>query len=218
MNLVGMVGSYSKDTPPCGRGSFFTFGHSKRDSVGSPILRMSHQRTCPSVLVEKHSVPVEILAWILVLVGKFMGILILVSGIATTNVTKTRRQVSLYKGSGHSHTTLPIISNDWRVNEALIKSLKVSSCFNWLSSRLVQVFLGMSTFCLVFLMHSFGFTILWIMFIRGGTEGNLGTKGWAIYGWWEKVWKVGFKNWEKKNCAFCAKEKNEAWQPGQVKW
>ena len=23
---------------------------------------------------------------------------------------------------------------------------------------------------------------------------------------------------ERKNCAFCAKEKNEAWQPGQVKW
>jgi len=175
--------------------------------VGSPILRMSHQRTCPSVLVEKHSVPMEILVWILVLVGKFMGILILVSGIATTNVTKTGWQVSLNEGSGHSHTMLPIISNSWRVNEALMKSLKVSSCFNWLSSRLVQVFLGMSNFCLVFLLHSFGFTILGIMFIRGGTEGNLGTKGWVIYGWWEKVWKVGFKNWEKKKIVHFVQKK-----------
>ena len=57
MNLVGMVGSYSRDTPPCGRGSFFAFGHSRRDSVGSPSFRMSHHSTWPSVLVEKHSVP-----------------------------------------------------------------------------------------------------------------------------------------------------------------
>ena len=32
-----------------------------------------------------------------------------VSGIVTTNITKTRQQVALYNGSGHSHTTLPII-------------------------------------------------------------------------------------------------------------
>jgi len=57
------------------------------------------------------------------------------------------------------------------------------------------------------------------MFIRGGTEGKLGTKRWAIYGWWEKVWKVGFKNERKKFYAFCAKERmRHAWQPGQVKW
>ena len=58
MNLVGMVGSYSRETPPNGRDDSLMFGISFRDSVGSPSLRMSHQNTCPSVLVEKHSAPV----------------------------------------------------------------------------------------------------------------------------------------------------------------
>ena len=57
MNFVGIVGSYSRETPPRGREDSRMFGHSFSDSVGSPNLRISHQNTWPSVLVEKHSAP-----------------------------------------------------------------------------------------------------------------------------------------------------------------
>ena len=45
MNFVGMVGSS------------LGLGTNSKFSVGSPSLRMSHHKTWPSVLVEKHSVP-----------------------------------------------------------------------------------------------------------------------------------------------------------------
>ena len=60
MNLVGIVGSYSRATPPRGRDDSLIFGTSFNDSVGSPSFLMSHQNTWPSVLVEKHSAPVDV--------------------------------------------------------------------------------------------------------------------------------------------------------------
>lgn len=30
-----------------------------------------------------------------------------------------------------------------------------------------------------------------------GTEGNLETNGWVIYGLWEEGWKVGFRGWQE---------------------